>query len=114
VNITNEAWFGETVGPYHMLTAGVFRAVENQAYVLRCTNTGISCFIDPHGHVVDRVKDETGKDIVVRGFLTERIVPVASDTIYTRYGDLFVWLSFAVTAAVLVIAVFRGSSSRYS
>jgi apolipoprotein N-acyltransferase len=114
VNITNEAWFGETVGPYHMVTSSVFRAVENQVYVIRCANTGISCFIDPHGHVVDRVKDESGKDIFVRGFLTERIIPMESNTIYTRYGDLFIWLSLAVTAAVLVIGVFRGSSSRYS
>lgn len=106
VNITNEAWFGETVGPYHILTASVFRAVENRVYVVRCANTGISCFIDSCGRVIGRVMNSSGKDIFVRGVLNERVIPMGGGTIYTRYGDLLVWLSFAVTAAVLALAIF--------
>ena len=106
VNITNEAWFGETVGPYHILTASVFRAVENRVFVVRCANTGISCFIDSCGRVIGRVMDKSGKDIFVRGVLNERVTPMRAGTIYTRYGDLLVWLSFTVTAAVLALAIF--------
>jgi len=76
VNITNEAWFGETAAPYQFLSMSVFRAVENRVYVVRCANTGISCFIDPCGRVVDRVKDENGRDIFVRGIVTGSVIPL--------------------------------------
>jgi apolipoprotein N-acyltransferase len=112
VNITNEAWFGETVGPYHILTASVFRAVENRVYVVRCANTGISCFINPYGRVVDRVKDDKGQDIFVRGVLTETVIPMESKTKYTQYGDWLVWISFGVSLLFISVALFRRKPDR--
>jgi apolipoprotein N-acyltransferase len=106
VNITNEAWFGDTAAPYQFLSMSVFRAVENRVYIVRCANTGISCFIDPCGRVVDRVKDENGRDVFVRGVVTGPVVPLESVTIYTRYGDWFIWSSFASVAVFLVFAIF--------
>jgi apolipoprotein N-acyltransferase len=107
VNLTNEAWFGNTAAPYQFLSISIFRAVENRIFLVRCGNTGVSCFIDPYGRVVDRVKDADGKDIFVRGVLTGTVVPLNSNTIYTRYGDWIVWLSITVTAAFLMVAFFR-------
>jgi apolipoprotein N-acyltransferase len=106
VNITNEAWFGETAAPYQFLSMSVFRAVENRVYVVRCANTGISCFIDPCGRVVDRVKDENGRDIFVRGIVTGSVIPLESNTIYTRYGDWLVWLSIAFFIFILLLLSF--------
>lgn len=106
VNITNEAWFGETAAPYQFLAMSVFRAVENRVYVVRCANTGISCIIDPWGRVVDRVKDETGRDIFVRGVLTGTVFPMDVRTFYTRFGDVFAGFCFAVSAGFLVAGVF--------
>jgi apolipoprotein N-acyltransferase len=48
----------------------VFRAVKQRVPAVRCAITGNSCFIDPCDLVVDRVKDENGRDIFVRGVLT--------------------------------------------
>jgi len=107
INITNEAWFGRTAAPYQFVSMSVFRAVENRLYVLRCANTGVSCFIDPYGRVIDRVIDNRGQDIFVRGVLTRSIVPMESKTIYTRYGDWFVWLCFACSTVFLILAIFR-------
>jgi apolipoprotein N-acyltransferase len=50
--------------------------------------------------------NNSGKDIFVRGVLSEKVIPMGGGTIYTRYGDLLVWLSFTVTAAVLALAIF--------
>ena len=105
VNITNESWFGETAAPYQFLSMNVFRAVENRVYLIRCANTGISSFIDPHGRIIDRVKDKFGKDIFVSGFLTGRIVPLISNTFYTRYGNWFAWLCTFCTAIFVLLAV---------
>jgi apolipoprotein N-acyltransferase len=107
VNITNEAWFKETAAPYQFLSMSVFRAVENRTYVVRCANTGISCFIDPSGRIIDRVKDATGKDLFVRGVLTGTIMPVDSKTIYTRFGDWFAWLCILCTAGFFLVAIFK-------
>jgi apolipoprotein N-acyltransferase len=107
VNITNEAWFGKSVGPQHYVISSVFRAVENRVYVVRCANTGISCFIDPYGRVVDRVKDDKGQDIFVRGVLTETIIPMESRTVYTRYGDWLVWTCIGVSLIIISVAFLR-------
>jgi apolipoprotein N-acyltransferase len=107
VNITNEAWFGDTAAPYHFLSSNVFRAVENRVYLVRCGNTGVSCFIDPHGRIVNRVKDETGRDIFVRGTLTETITLMNTQTIYTRFGDLFAWLCIGCSVLFLIAGIFR-------
>ena len=107
INLTNEAWFGETAAPYQALSTSVFRAVENRVFVVRCANTGISCFIDPHGRVVDRVKDASGRDLFVQGVLTGSVVPMNSKTIYTQYGDWFAWLCIICSVGFLAVAFIR-------
>lgn len=52
VNITNDAWFGETQEPYVHLALAKMRAVEHHRYLVRATNTGISAVVDPLGRVV--------------------------------------------------------------
>jgi apolipoprotein N-acyltransferase len=111
VNITNEAWFGETAAPVQFVSMNVFRAVENKIYVVRCANTGISCIIDPFGRVVKRVRDEKGKDVFVRGYFTDEIIPLKSNTFYTRYGDWFAWLCVVVSAIFLLFALLRRSDA---
>jgi len=56
VNITNDAWFGNTSGPYQHLDAAKLRAVENRKPVLRVANSGITVVINPHGQIIDKIK----------------------------------------------------------
>ncbi len=107
VNITNEARFGKTAAPYQLASISVFRAVENGIFVIRCANTGVSCIIDPYGRIIERLRDENGQDTFVRGKLTGWIIPLDSETIYTRYGDWFVWVIFAGTAVSLSLAFWK-------
>ena len=107
INITNEAWFGKTTAPYQFVSMNVFRAVENQVFVVRCANTGISCFINPNGKIVKRVTDEHGNDVFVRGILTGEVVPMNSRTFYTRYGDVFGILCLISTAILLLIGFLK-------
>ncbi|MGB5686424.1 MAG: apolipoprotein N-acyltransferase [Candidatus Electrothrix sp.] len=51
VNITNDAWYGESSAPYHSWAMTVFRAVENRRSLVRAANTGISGFISPTGEI---------------------------------------------------------------
>jgi apolipoprotein N-acyltransferase len=89
----------------------VFRAVENRVYLVRCANTGVSCFIDPHGNILNKVKDEKERDIFVPGVLTVSVIATASKTIYTKWGDWFAFLSIGCSIACLILAISRRSRS---
>jgi apolipoprotein N-acyltransferase len=106
VNMTNEARFGKTAAPYQLSSMSVFRAVENRIYVIRCANTGVSCIIDPHGRITDRISDEKGRDIFIQGIMTAWITPLESKTIYTQYGNWFIWVAIGGSALFLLIAAF--------
>ncbi len=53
VNMTNDAWFGDTLEPWQHLALAKFRAVEHRRYLVRSTNSGVSAIIDPTGAVVE-------------------------------------------------------------
>lgn len=82
LNVTNDAWFGRTPGPYQHLLQARVRAVEEGVPVVRAANTGISALIDPHGRVLERLGlGETG---VIDAELPAAIAPPP----YARFGDL--------------------------
>jgi apolipoprotein N-acyltransferase len=54
LTVTNDAWYGDSPGPYQHFTQARFRAIENKLPVIRSANTGISGIIDPYGRVVQQ------------------------------------------------------------
>ncbi|KJJ84086.1 apolipoprotein N-acyltransferase [Candidatus Omnitrophus magneticus] len=91
INITNDAWFGKTSAQEQHLIASVFRAVENRRPVIRAANTGVSCFIDFKGNIVERLNAK-GEDTFVEGTLNRVINIIDKKSFYTVYGDMFVYL----------------------
>jgi apolipoprotein N-acyltransferase len=65
----------------------VFRAVENNAYLIRAANTGISAVVHPTGRVL------AASDLFEERIVVQTIRTRSADTFYTRYGDVFAWLS---------------------
>jgi apolipoprotein N-acyltransferase len=112
VNITNEAWFGATAAPYQFLAMNVFRSVEHRVSMVRCANTGISCFIDPCGRIIGRVRKDK-KDIFVRGYLTKEVPIWRTRTVYTLYGNWLAHAALAVSVLVLVLSLIRGKRHSY-
>jgi apolipoprotein N-acyltransferase len=92
VNITNDAWFGKTTGPYQHFSMAVFRAVENRKPVIRAANTGISGFIDSNGRIISQT------DLFQRMILKKNIITDSTRSFYSKYGDLFsyIWIVFSV------------------
>ena len=52
INISEDAWFGKSIGPYQHFAKAVFRAVEEGVFIARSANQGISAFINPSGRVI--------------------------------------------------------------
>jgi len=94
VTITNDAWFGNTAGPYQHFSMAVFRAIENRKPVVRAANTGISGFIDSSGRIISKT------DLFVRQALTKIIRTDSAMTFYTKYGDLFSFLCIIISIII--------------
>jgi len=83
VNISNDGWFGNSGAPEQHLNVARMRAIENERWLLRATNTGITASIDPFGRVVAQAPTGTRTTLLAPYSLR------AETTFYTRYGDWF-------------------------
>jgi apolipoprotein N-acyltransferase len=100
-NITNDAWFGRTSGPWQHLGMLPLRAVENRVAIARAANTGISGFVGPDGRVGQTLP------LFERGFLSARIPLRSRTTLYTRFGDWLAYLCLGLSAAAWAAASIR-------
>ncbi len=100
VNISNDAWFGGSLGPYQHLQITRMRAIETGRYILRATNTGISAIIEPTGSIQARLAESE------QGVLTGRIHKVQGQTPYSRYVDY----PLIAVLSIMLLLVWRYSS----
>lgn len=100
INMTNDGWFKNSSAPMQHAALSVFRSVENRVWLVRATNTGVSCFVSPAGKIVSQIEDNKGKNIWISGSLTGTVFPGNKKTFYTQAGDLFSWL---VLSAVVIL-----------
>lgn len=87
LNVTNDAWFGNSSGPYQHFESARLRAVEEGIPLVRAANTGISGIVDPYGRVLMHLG--LGKAGVVDGPLPQAL---PRGTIFARYGALGVMI----------------------
>ena len=81
VNLSNDAWFGNSSAPHQHLQMARMRALETGRYMARATNTGISAFIDARGRVISQSSQFTAE--VLQG----TVQPLSGATPYVRLGD---------------------------
>ncbi len=99
VNITNDGWTDTYSGHMQHFASSIFRAIENGIWYIRGGNTGYSAIIDPHGRVVKSMP------ILEKGYIVGDIdFSMNRITFYSRYGDLFIYLTMVF---LFVISVFR-------
>lgn len=98
VNMTNDAWFGDTLEPWQHLALAEFRAIEHRRYLVRGTNSGVSAVVDPVGRVIAQSKPFTSEaiDMSVRW--------IHATTLYELIGDLPWWLA---SIAAVVFAFWK-------
>ena len=100
VNISNDGWYGSSAARDQHLLQARMRAIENDRYLLRATNTGMTAVIRPNGQVEAELAPD--KPDVLRGRWAFR----SDETFYTRYGD---W--FAIASSVLAVLALAASWS---
>ncbi len=105
INLTNDAWYGNTSAPYQHLAMARWRAVESRRYLLRAANSGISAIIEPSGKVEVQTR-LLREDSAVGGFSF-----LKGETFYVRYGWFFPILCMIVSGVALLRSLLRGSGS---
>jgi len=97
--ITNDGWWGDTPGYKQHENYARLRALETRKWVARSANTGISCFIDPVGNVINPQPWDTATSIKLA-------IPVDNrQTFFVRYGDLLSRTAAILSGLILVVTL---------
>jgi apolipoprotein N-acyltransferase len=96
VNVSNDAWFGDSIAPHQHRQIAQVRAAEAGRYLLRATNTGITAVIDPRGRVVATLPQ------FAVGVLKQTVRGYTGATPYARWGNWLVVLA-ALAAALATL-----------
>lgn len=106
LNLTNDAWFGDSPGPYQHLVMSRFRAAEEGLPIVRAAGTGISAIIGPYGRLLSHI------GLNKQGILDSGLPrPSGSATFYARTGDLLFALLVILGLAVR-LPLFGGGAQR--
>ena len=93
VNISEDGWFGNSIGPHQHFSHSIFRSIEEGKNLIRSTNGGISAYVDAVGNVVDEIKSTD------KGVIEVKSYKKTSKTFFSRYGNkiFFYFLIFYIT-----------------
>lgn len=97
VNLTNDAWYGNSAAPYQHHLLALWRAIETERYFLRATNTGYTAIVDPFGKTISSLP------IFAEGFLLENIKLNSSSSVYSRLGNIPLSLYLGFVVVILFI-----------
>ena len=97
LHVTNDAWFGDSSGPWQHFAQARFRAIEQGAPLMRSANTGVSAAVDPYGRVVAFLP------VGARGFLDAPLPAALEATPYLRFGETFLFAFLTLMSATLLI-----------
>ncbi len=102
LNMTNDAWFGSSSGPYQHFAQSRMRAVEEGLPLVRSAGTGISAMIDPYGRVVsDLGLNKTG---ILDAYLPQ---PLSVRPLYVKFGDAILLIIVLTFGSLFLITVRR-------
>lgn len=98
INVSNDAWFGDSLAPHQHLQMARMRALENGRYLLRSTNTGVSAVIDNKGQLVSRSPQFKPHA------LSATVKLYAGETPYSKFGNSLI-LSLCILGLILCFII---------
>jgi apolipoprotein N-acyltransferase len=105
VNVSNDAWFGRTSGPWQSLNLASYRAIEEGLPMVRATPTGVSAVVDAYGRPLPSALLALGAS----GVIDAPLPPPLAQTPFARFGDAAFWILMGLSAVALIPAMRRSS-----
>ncbi len=98
LNVTNDAWFGNSSGPYQHFAAARLRAIEEGIPLIRVANNGISAVVDSYGRVLDQI------NLNDRGIIDTELPEAAEDrTVYSNAGNWLYLVELIISTCVIFV-----------
>ena len=93
LNISEDGWFGNSVGPYQHFSHSIFRSIEEGKNLIRSANNGISAFINPKGQIINQIKSTE------RGVIEVKSFEQSKKTLFSSFGNkiFFYFLLFYIS-----------------
>ena len=102
INISEDAWFGRSIGPYQHFSKAIYRSVEEGIFIARSANKGISAFIDPNGRIIKSLN--TGES----GNIELDFPYFYKSTIFSNYGNkIFFLIALLYIFLILILKKFK-------
>jgi len=92
LNISEDGWFGDSVGPYQHFSHSIFRSIEEGKNLIRSSNNGISAFINSKGQIINQIKSTESGVIEIKSFNKTK------KTLFSSFGNkiFFYFLLFYI------------------
>ena len=92
-SISEDGWFGNSVGPYQHFSHSIFRSIEEGKNLVRSANNGISAFINPKGQIIKQIKSTE------RGVIEIKSFDQTKKTLFSSFGNkiFFYFLLFYIS-----------------
>ena len=98
LNISEDGWFGKTIGPQQHLSHSIFRSIEEGKNVIRSTNNGISAFVNPKGQII--------KQITEKGYFDVKKIKRVNKTYFAKHGNkIFFYFVLIYTTFIVILKI---------
>ena len=103
LNISEDGWFGNSIGPYQHFSHSIFRSIEEGKTVIRSSNNGISAFINPKGKVIDKILTTD------KGFIELKSFKNSDKTIFSKFGNKIFFYFLSIYISLIFFFKIRGN-----
>ena len=96
LNISEDGWFGKSVGPKQHLSHSIFRSIEEGKSVIRATNNGISAYVNPKGQIINQINE--------KGYFDVNSIKRVNKTYFAKNGNkiFFYFVLFYITLILIL------------
>ena len=96
LNISEDGWFGKSIGPAQHLSHSIFRSIEEGKNVIRSTNNGVSAFVNPKGQIIKQISE--------KGYFDVNKIKRVNKTYFAKYGNkiFFYFVLIYITFTVIL------------
>ena len=102
INISEDAWFGDSIGPHQHFTKAIYRSIEEGVFIARSANRGISAFINPNGQVIKSLNTRES------GSIQLNFPYFYNSTLFSNYGNkIFFLIIFLYIFLILIFKKFN-------